>query len=63
MRSNFSPNAKFIQTCGPCGCIFRVELERSRSKATSRNIAARNVVTIHAGQKHPRPQGDLKPVW
>jgi hypothetical protein len=27
--------------------------------ATSRNIAARNAVTIHAGQKHPHPQGNL----
>ena len=26
----FSPNAEFIQTCGHCGCIFRVELERPR---------------------------------
>ena len=25
--------------------------------AISRNIAARNAVTIHAGQKHPRPPG------
>ena len=26
----FSPKAEFIQTCGHCGCIFRVELERPR---------------------------------
>lgn len=28
----FRPNAAFVQTCGACGCTFRVEVEWSRAK-------------------------------
>jgi len=27
----FSPNSQINQTCGSCGCVFLVELERPRS--------------------------------
>ncbi len=27
----FTPSSEFRQTCGFCGCVFRVEVERARS--------------------------------
>lgn len=28
IKRPFSPNSEFTQTCGSCGCVFRVEIER-----------------------------------
>jgi hypothetical protein len=58
-RSNFSPNAKFIQTCGHCGCIFRVELEWSRSNSDLQEYCCPECRHHPCRAKTPTPQGDL----
>lgn len=32
VASGFKPSSTFTQTCGYCGCVFRVEIERQRDR-------------------------------
>ena len=51
----FKPNAEFLQTCGACGSVFRVEIETAHRKDSHRTYCCPQCSHHECSVSSPKP--------